>query len=105
MAAASESRNILKHDLRRGEIIWVLKQDYPHVVAFRHLQLALRDRNIPLSQRDLESYLSYLEEGGYVRCQHRYDERDSRSRILAAALTAKGLLLLDRKITDAGVRF
>jgi len=34
--------------LRRGEIVWVLKQDYPHLVTFRHLQLALRDRNIPL---------------------------------------------------------
>ena len=95
----------LKHDIRRGEIIWVLKQDYPHLVTFRHLQLALRDRNIPLSQRDLESYLSYLEEGGYVRCERRYDEKESETRILAAALTAKGILLLDKKITDAGVRF
>ena len=95
----------LKHDLRRGEIIWVLKQDYPHLVTFRLLQLALRDRNIPLSQRDLESYLSYLAEGGYVRCEWHYDEEKAQEVILAAALTAKGLLLLDRKITDAGVRF
>ena len=97
--------NALRHDFRRGEIIWVLKQDYPHLVTFRHLQLALRDRNIPLSQKDLESYLSYLEEGGYVRCERRYNEERAEELIRAAGLTAKGLLLLDRKITDAGVRF
>ena len=103
MAGRSEAS--LKHDLRRGEIIWVLKQDYPHLVTFRHLQLALRDRNIPLSQQDLESYLSYLEEGGYVRCTRRYDEKDAQEHILATSLTGRGILLLDKKITDAGVRF
>lgn len=101
----NESPQSLKHDLRRGEIIWVLKQDYPHLVTFRHLQLALRDRNIPLSEKDLESYLHYLEEGGFVRCERHYDETKSRELILACALTAKGILLLDKKLTDAGVRF
>ena len=105
MAERSESSAPLKHDLRRGEIVWVLKQDYPHLVTFRHLQLALRDRNIPLSELDLESYLSYLEEGCYIRCERRYDEPAAQDRILAAALTARGLLLLDKKISDAGVRF
>ena len=105
MAGRMDADASLKHDLRRGEIIWVLKQDYPHLVTFRLLQLALRDRNIPLSQKDLESYLSYLEEGGYVRCERRYDEEHAKELILAAGITAKGLLLLDRKITDAGVRF
>lgn len=95
----------LKHDLRRGEIIWVLKQDYPHLVTFRHLQLALRDRNIPLSERDLESYLSYLEEGGFVRCVRHSDDVEAQDSILSASLTAKGLLLLDKKIADPGVRF
>ena len=102
---AGRNEAALKHDLRRGEIIWVLKQDYPHLVTFRHLQLALRDRNIPLSERDLMSYLSYLEEGGYVRSTRRYDEAESEERILAAALTAKGILLLDKKLADPGVRF
>lgn len=105
MAGRGELGASLKHDFRRGEIIWVLKQDYPHLVTFRHLQLALRDRNIPLSQKDLESYLSYLEEGGFVRCKRRYDEKESCDRILAASLTGHGILLLDHKITDAGVRF
>jgi len=105
MSGRSEAEASLKHDLRRGEIIWVLKQDYPHLVTFRHLQLALRDRNIPVARRDLESYLSYLEEGGYVRCERRYDDQEAQSSILAGALTAKGLLLLDKKLTDPGVRF
>ena len=83
----------------------MLKQDYPHLVTFRHLQLALRDRNIPLSERDLQSYLSYLEEGAFVRCVRRFDDDVAQDRILAAALTAKGLLLLDKKILDPGVRF
>ncbi len=95
----------LKHDYRRGEIIWVLKQDYPHLITFRHLQLALRDRNIPLSQHDLNEYLSYLEESCYVRCERFFDEKESRDRIIAAALTARGILLFDKKITDPGVRF
>ena len=95
----------LQHDLRRGEIIWVLKQDYPHAVTFRLLQLALRDRNVPLGKKDLEGYLSYLEEGGFVRCERRIDDEDIRQKILSASLTAKGLLLLDRKIEDAGVQF
>ncbi len=34
MPASSDSRDSLIHDLRRGEIIWVLKQDYPHLVTF-----------------------------------------------------------------------
>ena len=105
MAERDESPQALKHDLRRGEIIWVLKQDYPHLVTFRHLQLALRDRNIPLAEKDLVSYLSYLEEGGYVRCVRHYDESESAERILAASLTARGILLLDKKLTDVGVRF
>ena len=99
------TKDVLKHDLRRGEIIWVLKQDYPRLVTFRHLQLALRDRNIPLSEKDLESYLHYLEEGGFVRSERHYDEAKSKELILASALTAKGILLLDKKLTDPGVRF
>ena len=103
--ANNRSAEPLKHDLRRGEIVWILKQDYPHLVTFRHLQLALRDRNIPLSQNDLEKYLSYLEEGGFVRCPRRFDEKEAQDRVLGAALTARGILLLDGKISDAGVRF
>ncbi|OFW08656.1 MAG: hypothetical protein A3H27_18560 [Acidobacteria bacterium RIFCSPLOWO2_02_FULL_59_13] len=105
MAGRSEAAASLKHDLRRGEIIWILKQDYPHLVTFRHLQLALRDRNIPLSPKDLEIYLSYLEERGFVRCPRRFDEDESRKLIVGAAMTARGILLLDGKISDAGVRF
>ena|SRR3990172_7186609 len=105
MARPMDAGAALKHDVRRGEIIWVLKQDYPHLVTFRQLQLALRDRNIPLGKRDLISYLSYLEEGGFVRCERRYDEQEAQERILAAAITARGLLLLDKKVTDPGVRF
>jgi len=101
----SDSSGALRHDYRRGEIVWILKQDYPHLVTFRHLQLALRDRNIPLSQNDLEKYLSYLEEGGFVRCTRRFDEKEAQDRVLGAALTARGILLLDGKISDAGVRF
>src|SRR5207237_9328282 len=88
----------LKHDLRRGEIIWVLKQDYPHLVTFRHLQLSLRDRNIPVSEKDLEAYLSYLEESQYVRCERYYDEKRSANRIVAAAPIARGLLPCHRKV-------
>ena len=105
MAGRNETAAALKHDLRRGEIIWVLKQDYPHLVTLRHLQLALRDRNIPVATRDLTGYLSYLEEGGFIRCERRWDEDSAQDRILAAALTARGLLLLDKKIQDPGVRF
>ena len=105
MAGRTEAEGSLKHDVRRGEIIWVLKQDYPHLVTFRQLQLALRARNIPLGKRDLEMYLSYLEEGGFIRCERRLDDQEAVERILAAALTAKGLLLLDKKIADPCVRF
>jgi hypothetical protein len=105
MSGNSVPSDALIHDIRRGEIVWVLKQDYPHLVTFRLLQLALRDRNIPLSENDLEGYLSYLEEAGYIRCKRRFDEQESRSRILAASLLARGILLFDKKITDPGVRF
>lgn len=105
MPVRSDKSDALKHDYRRGEIIWVLKQDYPHDVTARELQLALRDRNIPLATRDLAIYLSYLEEAGYVRCKRKFDEEAARDQILTAALTAKGMLLFDRKIADAGVRF
>jgi len=67
-----------KHDLRRGEIVWVLKQEYPNLITIRHLQLTLRDRNIPLGMRDLVSYLSYLEENGFIRCERLRDDEQSR---------------------------
>lgn len=105
MAVRSDNSDSLKHDYRRGEIIWVLKQDYPHAVTARHLQLALRDRNIPLSERDLAIYLSYLEEAGFIRCARQFEEERSRDRIMTASLSAKGMLLFDQKIADAGVRF
>lgn len=105
MAVRTDNSDSLKHDYRRGEIIWVLKQDYPHAVSSRHLQLALRDRNIPLSERDLGIYLSYLEEAGFVRCARRFEEEHARDKIVTASLTAKGMLLFDQKVTDAGVRF
>lgn len=105
MPVRSDKQDSLKHDYRRGEIIWVLKQDYPHEVTARELQLALRDRNIPLAARDLNIYLSYLEEAGYIRCKRQFSEETARELILTAALTAKGMLLFDLKIQDAGVRF
>ncbi len=96
---------LLRHDTRRGEIIRILKQDYPHPIPFRVIQLALRDGNYPIGQRDLFTYLTYLEEGGYIRCVHGYDENESQDLIIAAALTNKGLQLHDRRISDPGVRF
>jgi hypothetical protein len=105
MSANNVPKDALIHDIRRGEIVWILKQDYPHLVTFRHLQLALRDRNVPLSQKDLEGYLSYLEENGFVRCERRFCEKDAEDWILAVSLTARGILLFDKKITDQGVRF
>lgn len=94
----------LKHDVRRGEIIWLLKADYPHLVTFRMIKLALRDRNVPLSDADLFSYLSYLEEAGFIRCKREYNEGESQEFIAAAALSVRGMLLYDRKISDPGVR-
>ena len=105
MPENSVPRESLIHDIRRGEIIWILKQDYPHLVTFRHLQLALRDRNVPLSQKDLEGYLCYLEENRYVRCERRFCEKELENWIVAVALTARGILLFDNKTVDAGVQF
>ena len=103
--APHTTQDALKHDYRRGEIIWVLKQDYPHLVTFRMLQLALRDNNVPIGWKDLYSYLSYLEETGYVRCEHFFNESEAADWISGAALTAKGMQLFNRKISDPGVRF
>ena len=105
MPTNNPPQEALLHDIRRGEIIWLLRQDYPHLVTFRHIQLALRDRNIPLSEHDLQVYLSYLEEFAFIRCEHFFDETHSVDRIIAASLTARGILLFDKKITDPGVRF
>ena len=105
MSSIRRQSSTLKHHTRRAEIIWVLKQEYPHLLTFRLLQLTLRDRNIPVSQNDLEGYLSYLEEGGYVRVERRFDEKESQDRIIAACLTGRGILLFDKTIEDPGVRF
>lgn len=105
MATNNPTRETLLHDIRRGEVIWILRQDYPHLVTFRHIQLALRDRNIPLSQNDLQEYLSYLEESAFIRCEHFFDETRSADRIVAASLTARGILLFDKKLSDPGIRF
>ena len=105
MRVNNESSSFLLDDIRRGEIVWVLRQDYPHLVTFRHLQLALRDRNIPLSVHDLQEYLSYLEENSFVRCERCFDDAAGEDKIIASALTARGILLFEKRVTDPGVKF
>ena len=105
MHGNNESTSFLLDDIRRGEIVWVLRQDYPHLVTFRHLQLALRDRNIPLSHHDLQEYLSYLEENCFVRCERSFDDAAGEDKIIASALTARGILLFEKRVTDPGVKF
>jgi len=92
----------LKSSLRRGEILWVLKDEYPHLMMVPHLRRELAERLLHIPSKELFQYLAYLDEAGLLRREwgNKNPETDNP---LAVGLTKNGVLLCEGCANDEGV--
>jgi hypothetical protein len=96
-----------RHAIEKGAILRTLKEDYSsEMTSIRALLLALDAQNVPLSRRDLDFHLSYLEGQRYIRVWRWRDMPGYRadrelidspkpSTIVFARLDPEGLRLID----------
>ncbi len=87
-----------KHNRIRVMILKILAPTHPQMIDSVLLRRCLADFSYPLSDQSLRSYLAYLMERGCVRL-----EEKKKFDITMAAITAKGLDLLDGRITEQGI--
>ncbi len=88
----------LQHAVNKGQIITLLKPEYPGFVDFLVLRRAMANLGKALLERELVGYLHYLEEKGFVELK-----RDNDQAILCAKITAAGLNLADGWVSDPAV--
>lgn len=95
-----------RHAVKRGEIMRILLAEHPDYVSIKIVRNCLDNAGLPTDESSIVSYLAYLEDKGYVKTGRRKGER-SRVAINTAAITAKGLDLIDHnnEMTDEGVIF
>lgn len=89
---------VLKHARNKGYILEILKADYPHPVDFMVMRRCLSLQGINLMEKDLEGYITYLANDGYVSVT-----KDNNGAILYINLLNKGMNLLDGYITDKAI--
>lgn len=89
---------VLKHARNKGHILEILKADYPHPVDFMVMRRCLSLQGINLMEKDLEGYITYLANDGYVSVT-----KDNNGAILYINLLNKGMNLLDGYITDKAI--
>lgn len=87
----------LKHDRVRELILKSLSPDYPHSVDSVVLRRHLANFGHPITSDDLASYIAYLEE----KCLVKTDKRGAG--IVLVRVTAKGLDVLDHRVSEVGV--
>lgn len=88
----------LKHNRIRVKVLEILSPEHPRPVDFVILRRCLANFGHPVSEQSLQSYLVYLEERGCVKITRNKDNE-----ILFAIITAKGLDILDGRITEQGI--
>jgi hypothetical protein len=88
----------LRHARSRGEILHLLKNEHPNPIDFQLLRRSLANLALPLLEKDLNSYLVYLEKDGYIELRRGHDNN-----ILCATIANKGLNLIDKWIVDPAV--
>lgn len=89
---------VLKHARNKGLILEILKADYPHPVDFMVMRRCLSLQGINLMEKDLEGYITYLANDGYVSVT-----KDNSGAILYINLLNKGMNLLDGYVTDKAI--
>ncbi len=87
-----------KHNRIRVLILKILSPQYPHPVDAVLLRRCLADFGYPISEKSLVSYLAYLSERGAVKLDQKKDFE-----IVMASATAKGLDILDGRISEQGI--
>jgi len=88
-----------KHNRIRVYILKILSPQHPHPVDAVLLRRCLADFGYPISDHALESYLAYLEERGCLKIT-----KKEQFNITMAAITAKGLDILDKRIFEDGIK-
>lgn len=89
---------VLKHARNKGHILEILKADYPHPVDFMVMRRCLSLQGINLMEKDLEGYIKYLANDGYISFV-----KDNNGAILYIELENKGMNLLDGYLTDNAI--
>lgn len=87
-----------KHNRVRRLILQALVPEHPNPVDAVILRRCLANLGYAMDARDLDSYLAYLRERGYVRLGERkgFD-------ITLVTITADGLDVVDDRLHDRGV--
>jgi repressor of nif and glnA expression len=82
----------------RRHILTIASKSYPRPVDFELLRATLGTLGYPITQSALEFYLRYLEEKGCVKLERReaYD-------LVMVTITAKGIDVLDGRISECGI--
>ncbi|WP_425058386.1 hypothetical protein SCACP_30360 [Sporomusa carbonis] len=86
----------------RGYILKVCKISYPQPVGSNVLDVCLVDAGMAASPTQLEGYIKYLEERGYVTMKEAGLSLLGTT-LLLVNLTAKGIDLLEGTLSDPGV--
>jgi DNA-binding transcriptional ArsR family regulator len=84
----------------RGTILNLLAHQHPGPLEIREILFLLDDLDLGVTQEELRSHLSYLQEKGLVQIEERIAGGIKREMIRA---TADGLNVLDKFTKDVGV--
>lgn len=87
-----------RHNRIRVLILKVLAPQHPNAVDAVLIRRLLADFGYPISEHSLKSYLAYLQERGCVTLAEKRDFG-----ITMVSITAKGLDILDGRITEQGI--
>jgi hypothetical protein len=86
----------------RGYILGVAKIGYPRPVGSNVIDVCLVDAGMQQTPTQIEGHLLYLEEREYVKCDRARLEVTGTA-ITLVTLTAKGIDLLEKTVSDPGV--
>ncbi|MDR2005900.1 MAG: hypothetical protein LBP78_01465 [Acidaminococcales bacterium] len=86
----------------RGYVLKVAKISYPRPIGSNVIDVFLVDAGMQQSLTQIEGHLRYLEEREYVKCKKSQLEVTG-TPIALVTLTARGIDLLEKTISDPGV--
>jgi len=87
-----------KHNRVRQLILRIAAPNYPNALDETLLRATLGTLGYPMSEDDLNFYLSYLAEKGYVRLDHK-----PKYGICLVTITAQGIDVMDGRIKDVSI--
>ena len=94
--------DVFENKEARGYILKVAKLSYPKPISSHVIEACLIDAGMHMSSTQVEGQIQYLEERGYIKTQKSKLEITG-TVVSLVTLTANGIDLLERTITDDGV--